>query len=392
MQPRNSLAVEWRPLDQVIPYSHNPRVIPEAAVEKVAASINEFGWRQPIVVDESGVVLVGHTRLQAATVLRLAEVPVHVAVGLSPAQASAYRLADNRTGEETTWDLAALNLELEGLEFLDFDIELTGFDLAEIADLRKPQRGSIEPDDIPGTAPKRVSRGERWALGDHRIVCGDATSADDVQRLLAGERPLLCVSDPPYGVNYDASWRKRATKRGGHAVGKVENDDRADWREAWALFPGDVAYVWHSALHASEVEASLEAAGFNMRAQLIWVKSQPVLSRGNYHWQHEPCWYAVRKKGHWTGKRDQTTVWPITHQRSETGHSTQKPVDAMRRPMLNNSMPGEAVYDPFLGSGTSVIAAHMEGRRCYGLEISPTYCDIVIARWEAFAGQKAEKA
>lgn len=392
MQPRNSLAVEWRPIGGVIPYDRNPRVIPKSAVAKVAASIKEFGWRQPIVVDEAGIILVGHTRLLAAESLGLDEVPVHVATGLSAAQAQAYRLADNRTGEETTWDLPALDLELKSLESLNFDLDLTGFELAEIAELRKPIGGRTEPDDVPVSAPERVKSGELWILGDHRVLCGDATSAGDIDRLLEGARPRLCVSDPPYGVNYDASWRQRATKRSARATGKVDNDDRADWREAWALFPGDVAYIWHAALHASEVEQSLAATGFTIRSQLIWVKSQPILSRGHYHWQHEPCWYAVRSKGHWTGKRDQSTVWPITHQKSETGHSTQKPVDAMRRPMLNNSMPGEAIYDPFLGSGTSVIAAHMEGRRCYGLEINPRYCDVIVARWEAFSGLKAVKA
>lgn len=171
------------------------------------------------------------------------------------------------------------------------------------------------------------------------------------------------------------------------------NDDRADWQEAWALFPGDIAYVWHGALHATTVAGSLLAAGFDIRSQIIWAKERLVLSRGDYHWQHEPCWYAVRRngKGHWTGDRKQTTLWSIASrdQDAETVHGTQKPVECMRRPILNNSKPGDAVYDPFLGSGTTLIAAETEGRRCFGIELNPAYVDVIVRRWQDFTGLKA---
>jgi DNA modification methylase len=211
--------------------------------------------------------------------------------------------------------------------------------------------------------------------------------------VLHGVRPHLMVTDPPYGVNYDPAWRNRSGLGNTQRVGKVENDDRADWREAWALFPGDVAYIWHGALHASTVAASLEACSFQIRAQVIWAKDRLVLGRGHYHWQHEPCWYAVRENatGHWGGDRKQATLWQIASraQDAETVHGTQKPVECMRRPMENNSSPGQAIYEPFSGSGTTLIAAEQSGRACHAIELSPAYVDVAVLRWQAFTGQGA---
>jgi DNA modification methylase len=210
------------------------------------------------------------------------------------------------------------------------------------------------------------------------------------------------VTDPPYGVDYDPNWRNEASrwsgstvKLGASAIGKVSNDDRADWLEAWQLFPGNVAYVWHAGLRGGEVALSIRAAGFELRSQIIWNKTRLVIGRGNYHWQHEPCWYAVRKsnRGEWQGDRTQSTVWDIPKPKtSETGHSTQKPIECMKRPIENNSKPGDAVYEPFSGSGTTIIAAEMTGRKCYALEISPAYVDVAIQRWQTFTGLTATLA
>ena len=201
------------------------------------------------------------------------------------------------------------------------------------------------------------------------------------------------VTDPPYGVEYDPSWRNQAGAAKTKRTGKVLNDDRADWREAWALFPSDVAYVWHGALHAAEVAESLMAVGFNVRSQIIWAKESLVFSRGDYHWQHEPCWYAVKKtgKGHWAGDRKQTTLWKIANkdQDATTIHSAQKPVECMRRPILSNSNPGQAVFEPFMGSGTTLIAAETTGRICFGIELNPAYVDVAIERWQQFTGANA---
>jgi DNA modification methylase len=201
------------------------------------------------------------------------------------------------------------------------------------------------------------------------------------------------VTDPPYGVEYDPSWREKAgVASGDYAKGKVLNDDNADWREAWALFPGDVVYVWHGGLFAGVVGESLIATKFKLRSQIIWNKGQLVLSRGDYHWQHEPCWYAVRegKAGHWAGDRKQVTVWDIEKPRkSETGHGTQKPIACMRIPIENNSNPGDGVYEPFSGSGTTIIAAETTGRRCYAVELSPAYVDVAVRRWQEYTGRDA---
>ena len=202
------------------------------------------------------------------------------------------------------------------------------------------------------------------------------------------------VCDPPYGVAYSPEWRNEAGVSATARTGTVRNDDRADWREAWALFPGDVAYVWHAGIHARTVAESLEVCGFAIRAQLVWVKTRFVLSRGHYHWQHEPCFYAVRNGGEsrWQGARDQSTVWQIASRGDDddaTVHGTQKPVECMLRPILNNSARGDAVYEPFAGSGTTIIAAEKSGRRCFGMEIEPRYCDVTVERWQNFTGKRA---
>ena len=379
-------------ISSVIPYARNPRRN-DAAIAKVAASLQEFGWRQPIVVDEDMVVVAGHTRLEAARTLNMEEVPIHIARGLTPEQIKAYRIADNRVGQEAEWDEELLRLELGELEGMDFALDLTGFDTDELAQfMAEPiEEGLTDPDEVPEAPEEPVTvLGDLWLLGNHRLVCGDSTSADDVEKVLNGVKPHLMVTDPPYGVNYDANWRNEADRAngkpiGGRALGAVLNDDRADWREAWALFQGDVAYVWCAPgpLHCT-VHDSLEAVGLMPRTMIIWGKSQLVIGRGHYHAQFEPCWYAVKKgsTGHWAGGRKQTTLWQIDKpMKSETGHSTQKPVECMRRPIVNNSFVGQAVYEPFSGSGTTIIAAEMEGRGCYAIELNPAYVDVAIKRW-----------
>lgn len=227
----------------------------------------------------------------------------------------------------------------------------------------------------------------------HKIICGDSTNAEVVAALLDGAKPHLMVTDPPYGVEYDPSWRAKAgvnTNTG--KMGKVLNDDRADWREAWALFPGDVAYVWHASLFTCEVLESLEACKFRNRSMIIWAKDRFTLGRGDYHWQHEPCWYVVRegKRGHYVGGRSQSTLWAIpAREDSGFGHGTQKPVECMKRPIENNSEPGDAVYEPFSGSGTTIIAAQIAGRRCYAIELNPAYVDVAVKRWQDFTGKEA---
>jgi DNA modification methylase len=301
------------------------------------------------------------------------------------------------------WDEALLRDEIAGLLAEDFDLSLLGINDDDLdALLRDPEAlgadGPVEGEDVVPELPVTpVSvAGDLWQLGAHRLICGDSTVADVIERLLGDVKPMLMVTDPPYGVEYDPSWRNQAGAAKTKRTGKVLNDDRADWREAWALFPGDVAYVWHGALHAATVAESLVVAGFAIRSQIIWAKDRLVLSRGDYHWQHEPCWYAVRAKGkgHWAGDRKQTTLWQIANrdQDADTVHGTQKPVECMRRPILNNSSPGQAVYEPFMGSGTTLIAAETTGRVCLGVELNPAYVDVAIERWQSFTDKEATLA
>lgn len=232
----------------------------------------------------------------------------------------------------------------------------------------------------------------------HRVKCGDSTNADHVAECLAGNVPFILTTDPPYGVDYDPNWRNEAAEAGHIAysasrVGEVANDHRDDWTEAYKLFPGAVGYCWHADRHASNIQQHLEASGFEMRSQIIWSKSKYPISRGHYHWRHEPCWYVVRKgmTAKWTGARDQTTVWEVNLDKNvEGGHSTQKPVELFARALRNHGGPEDHVYDPFLGSGTAMAAAQQMGRRCFGLEIEPRYADVIVLRFLNLApGQEA---
>jgi DNA modification methylase len=403
IRPWPAERIELWPIERLIPYAANPRRHTEADIGKIEASILRWGWTMPVLVDENGGLIVGQARTSAAAKLKLPSVPVIVARGWTEEEKCAYRLADNQLAARASWDPDLLRDELQDLKIAGFDVDLIGFEpdrLAEILAGLGPS-GLTDPESIPEVPNAPVTgRGDIWLLEDHRVGCGDSTSAADVAAVLAGSQPHLMVADPPYGVNYDPSWRaRRGVAAGKLARGKVLNDDRADWREAYALFPGDIAYVWHGALHGDVVAAGLAACGLQLRAQIVWAKQHFTLGRGDYHWKHETCWYAVRegKASHWTGDRTQTTVWEFPNsnpfgnpQREQSwGHGTQKPVECMRRPILNNSRPGQAIYDPFLGSGTSLIAAEMTGRVCYGLELCPAYVDVVVQRWQAFTGRSA---
>lgn len=395
--------VEYRAVAELIPYASNSRTHSEQQVAQIAASIREFGWTNPLLVDEKGTIIAGHGRLLAAQKLGEKQAPCITLDGLTDAQKRALVIADNKLALNAGWDSELLASELKGLGDDGFDLSLLGFSEDELAGLLVDKtEGLTDPDEIPEAPADPVTKlGDVWLLGKHRIVCGDSTDADCVAKCLNGVTPHLMVTDPPYGVEYDANWRNEAARAsegmgnraiGAGAVGKVLNDDRADWSEAWGLFPGDVAYVWHAGLHAATVAESLCVAGFGLRSQVIWAKQQFAIGRGDYHWQHEPCWYAVRKgsKGYYAGGRKQSTLWQIDKpQKSETGHSTQKPVECMKRPIENNSSPGQAVYEPFSGSGTTIIAGEMTGRSIHAIELNPAYVDVAVIRWQEFTGQKA---
>jgi DNA modification methylase len=394
MDGSGNLAIDYRPIEALIPYARNARTHSEAQVALIAGSIREYGFTNPVLVDGENGIIAGHGRVMAARMLGLAQVPVIELAHLTETQRRAYILADNKLAEQAGWDKALLALELGDLQDMAVDLGSLGFEAGELDALLRSGEPDPREEDVPPAPAVPVSRpGDVWRLGNHRLICGDATDAGTVERVLNGVQPHLMVTDPPYGVAYDPAWRNEVGAAKTKRTGKVLNDHRADWREAWALFPGDVAYVWHGALHATTVAESLVACGFAIRSQIIWAKERLVLSRGDYHWQHEPAWYAVREKatGHWSGDRKQTTLWQIASrdQDAATVHGTQKPVECMRRPMLNNSSPGQAVYEPFSGSGTSIISAETCGRHCYAVELDPAYVDVAVLRWQAFTGQDA---
>jgi len=393
------MKIEQLPTDTLIPYARNTRTHSEAQVAQIAGSIREFGFTNPVLIDGENGIIAGHGRVLAAQKLGLGKVPCIRLSHLTDTQRRAYIIADNKLALNAGWDEELLGLELADLREEGFNLELTGFDGDELANLlAETTEGQTDPDEVPEPPVDPVSvLGDVWVLGRHRLACGDCTDQGAVDRALNGVKPHLMVTDPPYGVEYDADWRNKAMRKDGspsdgRSVGKVMNDDKADWRDAWALFPGDVAYVWHAGLFAGTVADSLIACDFTLRSQIVWGKSNFAIGRGDYHWHHEPCWYAVRKgaKGHYCGDRKQTTLWKIDKpQKSETGHSTQKPVECMKRPIENNSSPGQAVYEPFSGSGTTIIAGEMTGRCVHAIELNPAYVDVAVSRWQEFTGKQA---
>ncbi len=416
----DKLKVEYIPPSELIPYDGNPRIHSEQQIQKLQASIQEYGIVLPVLIDANNVIIARHAVVSACIKLNISEIPCVRATHLSEGQIKAYILADNRLAEDSTWDKALLKTEMLKLRD-DFGLELenTGFEKREILRLRLDTADTPKDEDA---TPEEVSNpisqpGDLWLLGEHRLICGSCTDPETVSKLLDGTQPHLMVTDPPYGVNYDPNWRNEFSDTQSARTGRVLNDDKDDWREAWKLFPGDVAYIWHASLHCRSVADSLEANGFVMRNQIIWVKPNFVLSRGDYHWQHECCWYAVREddgecpeianycdgydtclyavrknqKSHWQGSRSESTVWEIgfKDQDTQTTHGTQKPVECMRRPMLNNSASNEIIYEPFSGSGTTIIAAESCRRICYAVELNPEYVDMAVKRFEEYSGVKA---
>lgn len=387
-------AAVWVDRAELHAWDKNPRKNDGEPVKKVMESIKRFGFAAPIIARTNGEVIAGHTRLKAAEALGIDRVPVRY-MDLDPAEAHLLALADNKLNEEAEWDAAAVASILSDYS-LD-DAALAGWDsddLDKLADELGANDKEVEEDEVPEPPAVATTKpGDLWILGKHRLLCGDSTKAEDVARLMAGSKAEMMVTDPPYGVEYDPSWRSEVNDDGPNskrAVGKVANDDRADWTEAWQLFDGNVAYVWHADRYSPVVAESLEATGLEVRYLIIWAKQRHTFGRGHYHHQHEPCWCVVRKgaTASWAGDRKQTTLWQIDNNRhNDTGHGTQKPVECMARAIRNHN--ANLIYDPFLGSGTTLIAAEQLGRKCYGMEISPAYCDVIVKRWETLTGKTA---
>jgi DNA modification methylase len=429
------MLVVMRPIGSIRPYENNPRRN-DAAVDAVARSIQAFGFRQPIVVDEAGVILVGHTRYKAALQLRMTEVPVHVAVGLSPEQARAYRLADNQTATLASWDDDKLVQELAQLQEMDFDVALTGFSEDDLKRLLGSAAGEglTDPDDIPEPPDEAITQPrDLWILGNHRLLCGDSSDADDVDRLLGGAAIHLVNTDPPYNVRVEprsnnaiaaglssfqgtthhrgfdverhpekatATHQKMRAKDRPLANDFVSEAEFDRLLRAWfgnmarALQPGRAAYIWGGYANIANYPAVLKAAGLYFSQTIIWVKEHPVLTRKDFMGNHEWCFYTWREGAahQFFGPNNATDVWSVKKVNPQSMiHLTEKPVELATRALAYSSQRGENVLDLFGGSGSTLIAAEQAGRRAFLMELDPLYCDVIVQRYEQFTGQKAER-
>ena len=347
--------IEYWPIERLVEYARNPRKN-DAVVDRMCGSIKEFGFKIPCLVRSDGEVVDGHLRLKAARKLGIAEIPVILCDEWTPAQVKAFRLMVNRSVTWADWDEELLALELQEIQASDFDLSLTGFNPGEIDDLLAlddEEKANAAPP-LPETAVSQV--GDLWVLGPHRVLCGDATNAEAVARLLGERNPRLMVTDPPYGIELDSEWRDRAGLNG-HG-------------------PAEPSYM----------------------KKIIWNKGRTVLTRTHYWFQHEPAWYVRKKNAPWFGKAgENSTIWDSPSPKFIMGgsdedkydHPTQKPVELMRRPILNHLRRGELVYEPFLGSGTTLAAAELTERVCYGIELDPKYVDVVIQRWQQLTSKQA---
>jgi len=414
-----SLQIHIWPIDRLVLYARNPRRN-DAAVDRMCSSIREFGFKVPVLARGDGEVVDGHLRLKAARKLGswpggdTSDIPVILCDEWTDAQVKAFRLMVNRSVGWADWDEELLSLELQELSEADFDLSLTGFDPGEIDGLLAipDEEKANEAPPLPTVATSRS--GDLWLCGKHRVLCGDATSCEDVARALGDRKPTLMVTDPPYGIELDSEWRDRAGLNGcgpaeasymkhrteGHTETTISGDTRADWSEAFELVPSlQVAYVWHASKFTREVLDGLLRIGFLHHQQIIWDKQRTVLTRTLYWFQHEPCWFVRKKNAPWYGKAgENSTIWASPSPKFIMGgseeekydHPTQKPVDLMRRPILNHTKRGELVYEPFLGSGTTLAAAELTERVCCGIELDPKYVDVIVQRWQTLSGKKAK--
>jgi DNA modification methylase len=403
--------IETWPLERLKPYARNAKTHGADQVAKIAGSMAQFGWTVPCLVAEDGELIAGHGRVLAAEQLGLTEAPVIVLGHLTEAQRRAYRLADNKLTELGGYDEALLAAELQELEADDFDLSLVGFSDAELDQLLAFDVGGGESSDAPGAPPVVVPEpprnpasrtGDLWILGDHRLLCGDSTSADDVRRLMNGERATLFATDPPYLVDYDGSNHPTRNKDWSQSYG-VTWDDSSQGAD---LYDGFIAaavaeaiaedaawYCWHASRRQAMLEACWEKAGAFVHQQIIWVKDRGVLTRSHYLWKHEPCFMGWRRPNRPPKVADETlaSTWalPSFAKDDRPDHPTPKPLDAFGIPMRQHVARGGLCYEPFSGSGSQIMAGEANGRRVFAMEISPAYVDVAVERWQAETGREA---
>jgi DNA modification methylase len=398
-----SLSVTYRPLAELIPYVRNSRTHSDAQVAQIAASIREFGWTNPVLIDGEKNIIAGHGRVLAARKLGLTEIPTIEVGHMTPAQRRAYVIADNQLAANAGWDNELLKLELGELNQEGFDLSLIGFSLDELERLLAPAgtEGNTDPDEVPEVPEQPVTvQGDVWVLGQHRIMCGDSTSATDIEKLMQGQRADMLFTDPPWNVNYGAVQQGNPQ---GYKPRTILNDhmDKDKWASFVAGFcgsfymatkPGALAYVVMSAQEWPSIDKGLRDAHFHWSSTIIWVKDSLVLSRKDYHTQYEPIWYGWNEDGPrivQVPDRKQSDVWNVARPKVSELHPTTKPVELISRALLNSSARGAVVIDLFGGSGSTLIACEKEGRINRSMELDPKYADVIVLRWQEFTGKAA---
>lgn len=396
------LEIVYRATADLIPYARNSRTHPEQQVAQIAASIKEFGFTNPILLGDDGVLIAGHGRLAAAQKLKMGEVPTITLTGLTEAQRRALVIADNKIAENSGWDLDMLKVELGDLQVADFDMSLLGFSVDELQSLMAPAgtEGKTDPDEAPSVPDQPVTvLGDVWVLGKHRVMCGDSLSIDAVRALTQDQAVDVLITDPPYNVAYQGGNHGDRERSDGMTI---MNDSMSDTafrqflRDAFVaadsvMKPGAVFYIWHSDAEAYNFRGACKDAGWTVRQCLIWEKDALVMSRQDYHWKHEPCLYGWKDgAGHlWAADRKQTTVLKFERPKRNDVHPTMKPVSLIEYQLLNNTKGGDMVLDLFGGSGTTLIAAEKNGRYARLMELDPKYVDVIVTRWQAFTGLHA---
>lgn len=390
------MQIEYLNTDEVIPYGNNPRKNDGEAVDRVASSIKEYGFKNPIITDKDNVIIAGHTRYKAAKKLNLDTVPVIKADDLTPAQIKAFRIADNKVAEYSSWDNELLSIELEGLQELDFDLDLTGFEDWEIDDfLNTAEETEAKEDDYEIELPNepKAKYGDIYKMGDHFLMCGDSTNGADVEKLTNGVKMDMLITDPPYNVNYEGGTKDKLT---------IKNDNmdsvkfRAFLTDAFSaadkvMKNGAVFYIWHADSEGYNFRGACNDVDWQVRQCLVWNKNSMVMGRQDYHWKHEPCLYGWKSGAShlWASDRKQTTILEFDKPLKNAEHPTMKPIALFDYQIKNNTKQEDTVLDLFAGSGTTLIACEQNGRISYNMELDPKYVDVIIDRWETLTGEKA---
>lgn len=388
--------IEIWDISRLIPYARNSRTHSDAQISQLAASIKEWGWTVPILIDETGMIIAGHGRLAAAQKLNYKQVPVVIASNWSEEKKRAYVIADNKLALNAGWDTELLALEIQELKATDFNLSILGFTDEELNNLIpiNVTEGLTDEDAVPEPPPEPITKpGDIWILGKHRLMCGDSTSIDHLEKLCDGRQVDMWLTDPPYNVAYEGKTKDALT---------IKNDSMDDekfrqfLRDAYTaadavMKAGAVFYIWHADSEGYNFRGAAKDAGWKVRQCLIWKKSTIVMGRQDYHWKHEPCLYGWKEgAGHlWAADRKQTTILEFDKPSRSVEHPTMKPVALFEYQMLNNTKGGDIILDSFGGSGTTLVAAEKNGRIAYVMELDPKYCDVIVKRWEEFTGKKA---